>query len=53
MSKIRIAIADDYAIIRDGVKVGLSRDEDLVVVLEAASGDELIAGLLQIGRAHV
>lgn len=47
MSKIRIAIADDYAIIRDGVKVGLSRDEDLVVVLEAASGDELIAGLLQ------
>ena len=47
MSKIRIAIADDYAIIRDGVKVGLSRDEDLVVVLEAASGDELIARLLQ------
>ena len=45
MSKIRIAIADDYAIIRDGVKVGLSRDEALEVVLEADSGEELLAGL--------
>ena len=48
MSKIRIAIADDYAIIRDGVKVGLSRDESLEVVLEASSGDELLLGLERI-----
>ena len=48
MSKIRIAIADDYAIIRDGVKVGLSRDESLEVVLEASSGDELLQGLERI-----
>lgn len=45
MAKIRIAIADDYAIIRDGMKVGLSRDEDLEVVLEADSGNKLIEGL--------
>lgn len=45
MSNIRIAIADDYAIIRDGIKVGLSRDRDLQVVLEAESGESLISGL--------
>jgi len=45
MKKIRIAIADDYAIIRDGLKVGLARDETLEVVLEAESGDELLEGI--------
>jgi hypothetical protein len=29
MSKIRIAIADDYKIFRDGLKVGMSADENL------------------------
>jgi DNA-binding NarL/FixJ family response regulator len=45
MSKIRIAIADDYAIIRDGLKVGLGRDANFEVVLEANSGEELLKGL--------
>jgi DNA-binding NarL/FixJ family response regulator len=45
MSKIRIAIADDYAIIRDGLKVGLARDDNFEVVLEAESGEELVAGI--------
>jgi len=45
MSKIRIAIADDYAIIRDGLKVGLARDANFEVVLEAESGDELVEGM--------
>lgn len=45
MDKIRIAIADDYAIIRDGLKVGLARDEHFEVVLEAESGEELVEGI--------
>lgn len=48
MCKIRIAIADDYAIIRDGLKVGLARDENFEVVLEADSGEELVAGIEKI-----
>lgn len=45
MEKIKIAIADDYAIIRDGLKVGLARDENFEVLFEAESGDELIKGV--------
>ncbi|MDO9374385.1 MAG: response regulator transcription factor [Bacteroidota bacterium] len=45
MSKIRIAIADDYKIYRDGLKVGISEDENLEVVQEADNGEELLNGL--------
>jgi DNA-binding NarL/FixJ family response regulator len=45
MSKIKIAIADDYKIFRDGLKVGMSADENLEVVLEADNGEELLVGL--------
>ena len=45
MSKIRIAIADDYKIFRDGLKVGMSEDENLEVVLEADNGEELLLSL--------
>jgi DNA-binding NarL/FixJ family response regulator len=45
MKKIRIAIADDYKIYRDGIKVGLSSDKNLQVVLEADNGEELLKGL--------
>jgi DNA-binding NarL/FixJ family response regulator len=45
MSKIRIAIADDYKIFRDGLKVGMSADENLEVVLEADNGETLLSGL--------
>ena len=48
MSKIRIAIADDYKIFRDGLKVGLSEDDNLEVVLEADNGEELLEGLKKI-----
>jgi len=48
MSKIRIAIADDSSIFRDGLKVGLARDDNFELVLEAASGDELVAGIDRI-----
>ncbi|NHA04141.1 response regulator transcription factor [Mucilaginibacter sp. HC2] len=42
MQKIKVAIADDYAIFRDGLKVGLNRDKNLEVVLEADNGEELL-----------
>lgn len=45
MKKIKIAIADDYKIFRDGLKVGLLNDENLEVVLEADNGEDLLAGL--------
>ncbi len=45
MSKIKIAIADDYKIFRDGLKVGLSSDENLEVMLEADNGEDLLKAL--------
>jgi DNA-binding NarL/FixJ family response regulator len=45
MSTIKIAIADDYKIFRDGLKVGLSADENLVVILEADNGEDLLKRL--------
>ncbi|WP_183559334.1 response regulator transcription factor [Mucilaginibacter sp. SP1R1] len=43
--KIRIAIADDSTIFRDGLKVCLNQDDNLEVVLEAGNGAELLEGL--------
>jgi DNA-binding NarL/FixJ family response regulator len=45
MSKIKIAIADDYKIYRDGLKVGLSSDENLEVMMEADNGEDLMKAL--------
>ena len=45
MKKIKIAIADDYKIYRDGLKVGLAADSNLQVVLEADNGEDLLKGL--------
>lgn len=45
MSTIKIAIADDYKIYRDGLKVGLSADDNLEVVFEADNGEDLMKGL--------
>ncbi|MBK7289931.1 MAG: response regulator transcription factor [Chitinophagaceae bacterium] len=45
MSTIKIAIADDYKIYRDGLKVALSTDENLKVIFEADNGEELMKGL--------
>ena len=42
MSKITIAIADDYKIFRDGLKVGLSMDDNLDVIAEADNGEDLL-----------
>src|SRR5450432_3181326 len=45
MSKIKIAIADDYKIFREGLKVGLSADENLQVTMEADNGEDLLKAL--------
>jgi DNA-binding NarL/FixJ family response regulator len=45
MGKIKIAIADDYKIYRDGLKVGLSADDNLSIIAEADNGDELMKEL--------
>lgn len=45
MSKITIAIADDYKVYRDGLKVGLSADDNLEIILEADNGEELLKAL--------
>jgi DNA-binding NarL/FixJ family response regulator len=42
MSKIKIAIADDYKIYRDGLKVGLLADDNLEVIAEADNGEDLM-----------
>lgn len=46
--KIKIAIADDYKIFRDGIKVGLAADKNLQVILEADNGEELLKGLEKV-----
>src|SRR5688572_5429168 len=45
IGKIKIAIADDYKIFREGLKVGLSSDENLVVMMEADNGEDLMKAL--------
>lgn len=45
MNKIKIAIADDYKIFREGLKVGLSADDALQVMMEADNGEDLMKAL--------
>ena len=43
MNKIKVAIADDSAIFREGLKVTIQQDENLDMMLEAGDGEELVA----------
>jgi DNA-binding NarL/FixJ family response regulator len=45
MSPITIAIADDYKIFRDGLKLCFSSDKNLQVLFETDNGEELIEAL--------
>lgn len=42
MFRIKIAIADDHAIVRDGIKILLEQTGNFEVIIEAADGQELI-----------
>ena len=39
---IKVAIADDHEIFRDGLRVMLQKQPDILLVAEAANGKELI-----------
>ncbi|MFC1902255.1 response regulator [Chloroflexota bacterium] len=42
MSKIKILIADDHAVVREGTRQILEKEKDLDVVAEAADGEEAV-----------
>ncbi len=42
MPKIRVVIADDHAILRDGIRSLLERQDDMQVVGEACNGFEAL-----------
>jgi len=42
MDKIRILLADDHALVREGTRELLEREEDLEVVAEAGDGEEAV-----------
>ena len=42
MSKIRILIADDHAVVREGTRRILEQDDDLEVVAEASDGEQAV-----------
>lgn len=43
MSEAKVLIADDHAMIRDGIKALLSKNKELIVAGEASSGTEAVA----------
>jgi DNA-binding NarL/FixJ family response regulator len=43
MKKIKIAIADDYKIYREGLKVSLAQDDRLQVIFESDNGEDLLS----------
>ncbi|MBI5371605.1 MAG: response regulator transcription factor [Sphingobacteriales bacterium] len=47
MPKIKIAIADDYSVYREGLNVTLSSDDRLQVIMEADNGKDLLQKMEQ------
>jgi DNA-binding NarL/FixJ family response regulator len=43
MSKIKIAIADDYEVFREGLIITLEMNDDMEVIMEAENGETLLA----------
>ena len=48
MDKIRIVIADDHAVVREGTRTLLEREPDMQVVGEAADGEEAVRLIEQL-----
>jgi len=42
MKPIRILLADDHTVVRDGLRALLDREPDMTVVAEAADGRECV-----------
>lgn len=47
MSKIRIMIADDHSMVREGLKQLIELEEDIIVVAQAANGSEAIEKIIE------
>jgi two-component system, NarL family, response regulator LiaR len=47
MGKIRIIIADDHTIVREGTRLILEREDDIEVVGEASDGEEAVKQILE------
>ena len=43
MSKLKIAIADDYEVFREGLTITLEMNDDIEVIMEAENGEALLA----------
>ena len=43
MSEIRVLLADDHSILREGIRALLEKEEDIEVVGEASNGEEAVA----------
>ena len=48
MSTIRVLLADDHAVVRQGFRLILSQHSDIEVVAEASTGEEAIARCSQL-----
>jgi len=48
MSKIRVVIADDHAVVRQGTRSLLEREEDIEVIGEAGDGEEAVKLIEQL-----
>ncbi|GAB5522498.1 MAG: nitrate respiration regulation response regulator NreC [Roseivirga sp.] len=48
MSTIKVALADDHALFREGLKSILNRLEGVEVVIEAANGSELLEAMAEV-----
>jgi len=48
MKKIKIAIADDYKIFREGLKVSLGQDEQMQILFESENGEDLLNDLEKV-----
>ena len=47
MAKIRVLIADDHAVVRQGLRTFLELQDDVEVVADVADGDEAVAAVAQ------
>lgn len=48
MNTIKVALADDHALFREGLKSILSRQEGISIVIEAGNGRELLDAMVEI-----
>ena len=50
MNGIRIVLADDHKLFRDGVKKLLDQESDITIVGEASDGEEALAACSALAR---